>query len=524
MNSNGIQLNKLFIGQGGLSEEEARAVFSQIIDVGINFKYREKFYSPLEGLSPEKVMAEPLPQDPQTLNAVLVELVSKLLPGMPNFGSPRFLGFPDAGNSVAGLAGAVIADFLNVNLINATFCSRIATEMEIAVIRWLREVVGYPVTALPNNALEVGGMMLTGGTLSNYTATLIARERAFPGTLQHGIGFDPSRVKVIVPDRIGHYTIPAALAWAGLGSNNLVRCPIARFRYDQKMLRKIIKQSHEDGDKVIMLVAYAGDSRSMTIDDLTGVHDLVREMDPSIWLHCDGCHGTSLCFHNQLREKMVGIELWDSITLDPHKVLNVPYPTSVLLLREPAHAAAIKTESDLIMRQSQSLGQATPVIGSKAFYSLRLWFLMKTMGLEGISQLIEDRCAQALKFADLLKQHGSFLLLNEVSINSVVFIYLPREVVFPLIRLQAERLSQLNERIYQQILVDGEFYLHSFVATDNLDCLGQGTDFGINALRYMGGNPLATTDVMETVINYLSELGSRHWEEIIASDSTVSVQ
>lgn len=512
-------LKDMFIGQGGLSPDAAHKIFGQIIKVGMDFKHRERFYLPDEGLTPEAVIAEPLPKEPHSLDTVLAELTTNYLPGMPNFGSPRFLGFPDAGNSVAGLAGAIISDFINANLINATFCSRIATEMEIAVIRWLREVVGYAPSPLPNSAMEVGGMILSGGTMSNYTATLIARERAFPGTLQNGIQFDTAKVKVIVPDRIGHYTIPASLAWAGLGSNNVLRCPISKFRYDQEGLRNALKRCQEQGDKIIMLVAYAGDSRSMTIDDLKGIHDLVREVDPNIWLHCDGCHGTSLCFHPELRDKLAGIELWDSITLDPHKVLNVPYPVSVLLLRDPKTAESIRTESDLIMRQRQSLGQATPVVGSKAFHSLRLWFLIKTFGLQGLGKLIEDRCAQAQQFAHLLEADGSFLLLNEVAINSVVFIYLPKDLVLPLSLAQAEMLSELNQRIYQSVLAEGEYYVHSFVATDNLDRLGQGTDFGINALRYMGGNPLTTEEVMLGLLKYLNDLGKRSWSDIFAATS-----
>ncbi len=510
-------LKDMFIGHGGLSLDDTLELFRQVVEIGVNFKHRERFYQPGEGLGPERVMAEPLPEEPKSLESLLADLSTSYLPGMPNFGSPRFLGFPDAGNSIAGVAGAVISDFLNVNLINSTFCSRIATEMEIAVIRWLREVVGYAPDPLPEDALEVGGMILSGGTLSNYTAVLIARERAFPGTLQTGIQFDTSKVKVVVPDRIGHYTIPASLSWAGLGSNNVLRCPISKFRYDQPSLRELLQRCRDEGNKVIMLVAYAGDSRSMTIDDLKGLHDLVREIDPAIWLHCDGCHGTSLCFHSGLRDRLAGVELWDSITLDPHKVLNVPYPASVLLLRDPSAAASIHTESDLIMRQRQSLGQATPVIGSKAFHSLRLWFLMKALGVKGIGKLVEDRCAQALRFARLLQSNGSFMLLNEVAINSVVFVYLPEDLKPPLSPSQAELLSELNLQIYQRMLAEGEYYLHSFVATDNLGRLGQGTDFGTNALRYMAGNPLTTEEVLLGLLDYLRGLGAACWGDMTAT-------
>src|ERR1700752_1589232 len=120
------EFNEQFIGIGGLSREQAEDLFRLVVQLGLSFKCRERFYCPADGLAPEAVMAEPLPEKPRPLESVLQELATSYLPGMPNFGSPRFLGFPDAGNSTAGIAGAVLADFLNVNLINSTFCSRIA--------------------------------------------------------------------------------------------------------------------------------------------------------------------------------------------------------------------------------------------------------------------------------------------------------------------------------------------------------------------------------------------------------------
>src|SRR6266478_5401610 len=100
------------------------------------------------------------------------------------------------------------------------------------------------------------------------------------------------------------------------------------------------------------------------------------------------------------------------------------------------------------MRQQQSLGQATPVVGSKAFHSLRLWLLMKTLGLSGINEIIERRCEQALRFAALLENYGCFLLLNEVSINSVVFVYFPEDLAPPLTVAQANLLTEINRQIY----------------------------------------------------------------------------
>ena len=504
------ELNELFVGDGGLSREEALKVLGRVIEMGVDFKSRKQFYHPDRSLTPQAIMVEPLPETGIPIEDVLEKLSLEYLPGMPNFGSSQFMGFPDAGNSLAGLSGAVLGEFLNVNLINSTFCSRIATEMEIAVIRWFREIVGYPASPPPTDGAQVGGMVLYGGTMSNYTAALIARERAFPGTLKTGIRFDPSKVRVVVPERIGHYTVAASLSWCGLGSENLLRAPIREFRYDQPALRQLLVDARRRGERVIMLVAYAGDSRTMTVDDLVGLHDLVRNESPETWLHCDGCHGTSLSFSPEHRKQLSGIGLWDSITLDPHKVLAVPYPLSLFLLRNPEDSRIITTESDLIMRQQNSLGQTTPVIGSKAFLSLRLWVLMKTHGVQGIAELIERRCALARKLAEKVENDERFLLLNHVAINSVVFIFVPPQFRGSMTRENADATSAINRMIYEHLMAEGRYYLHSFVATDNMNRLGHGADFGVNVLRFMGGNALITDSMLDELLNYLAEVAEKY--------------
>ncbi len=496
-----------FIGAAGASQSEVLRILGRAVEIGVNFKCRDRFFDPAVAASPSEVMSEPIPLEGISLDSIFDELELRYLPGITNLGSRRFLGFPDAGNAVAGIAGAILSDLINVNLINSTFCSRLATEMEIAVIRWMRKVLGYPEVVSPQSAAEVGGAILAGGTMANFMSLLLARERAFPHTMRNGTTFDPRQIRVIVPERTGHYSMSASLAWAGLGSENIVRCPIKEFRYDQKALKELLLNLQDSGLHPIMLTAYAGDSRTMTIDDLQGVHDVVRSIDRSIWLHCDGCHGVSLCFSGTHKQKVKGIELWDSVSFDPHKVLTLPYPLSMLLLRDPQDTRLIVTESELIMRQQNSLGQTTPVLGSKPFWSFRLWMLFKALGLTGIGKIIDDRIVQAKRFAELVSSMERFVLMNNTDINSIMFIYIPPGLTPPLSGREARRISKLNRAIYDRLLAEGEYYLHSFIATDNLNRLGLGDDFGVDVLRFMVGNPLANSETFAGALEYIIELG-----------------
>ena len=240
-----------------------------------------------------------------------------------NWGSPNFLGFPDAGNNVAGLAAAVFTPLLNQNMANQDICSPEATFIEMEVIHWLREALGYSVPSSYSTASEIGGILTLGGCLSNTIALVAAREKLFPGCGLNGLPVLPSKIRVLVPAVIEHYSIRSAMAWLSLGEHNVVRVPVnADFRMDQDALERVIIKERAQGNLILACVAYAGDSRSMRIDHLDSLADLLQKH--GVWFHVDACHGSQLAFSEKHRGKLRGIEKADSITIDPHKVPFLP--------------------------------------------------------------------------------------------------------------------------------------------------------------------------------------------------------
>ena len=292
------------------------------------------------------------------------------------------MGFPDAGNSIAAMTGSLTADLLQQNLINQSFCSPSGTFAEISVIRWLRDVVGYSNPEEVNDIFDIGGIVTGGGTTSNTIGILMAREHHKPGTMAAGVGIVDD-CYLIVPKGIGHYSVKSAQMWIGCG-NRLLEVETNNFRYDLEKLEETLNQYK---GKIMGLVAYAGDSRTMTVEYFDKVAQLVQSIDPSIWLHADACHGFSLGFSDKLKAKLKGIEQFDSITTDPHKVMNSPYTVSALLVRDPQKIRTISTTSDLIMQEQFALGQITPFIGSKPWMSLKLWFAMKISVVRALVKL-----------------------------------------------------------------------------------------------------------------------------------------
>ena len=433
-----------------------------------------------------------LPIEGIELNKLLDTFDEEVLPYCTNFSCNNFMGFPDAGNSVAGLAGAIISDFLQQNLINSTFCAPIATHLEIAVITWFRQLLGYKIKKI-ENIWDVGGIITYGGTGSNATAMLLARENFKPNTMNKGVS-DLTGYKVIIPKGIGHYSISSSCMWIGLG-NSIIECPTKNYKYDLTELEKILKQNK---GHVMAVVVYVGDSRTMTIENLKEVYKLVKSIDKRIWLHADACHGFSLAFSDKLKEKIKDINLYDSISTDPHKVLAIPYCVSALLVKNPRTFKKITSTSDLIMQEPFAFGQITPFIGSKSWVSLKLWFALKNMGIKRIGKMIERRCDMANYLKAKIEDSNKFVLLNEVNINSVVFAYVDNK------NEDLKQINNRNEKIYERILCDGKYYLHKFTINDDLGILSKNKK--IVALRYMSGNDNITHDDIDDMLKYIEKI------------------
>lgn len=483
------------------NKKYAKKCFNEAIDIGIDFKLNNKVNEKKFNKNAMSKLLE-LPNSESNPDKIIEEFKKDIMPFCTNFSSEKFMGFPDAGNSISGISGAIISDFMQQNLINSSFCAPIGTFTEIAVIKWLREIIGYKINLI-NDIWDVGGIITYGGTGSNATAMLLARENYDSRTMESGVK-RPENYKVIIPAGIGHYSVKSSLMWLGCG-NNIIEVPTKNFRYDLEELKKVLNKNK---GKIMSVVVYVGDSRTMTIENLKDVHDLVKSVDDKIWLHADACHGFALAFSNKLKSKISGLNLYDSISTDPHKVLAIPYCISALLLKNPEKLKLITSTSDLIMQEDFAYGQVTPFIGSKSWISLKLWFAMKSIGVNGIGKIIEKRCKMAQYLKQKIIDSKEFVLLNEVNINSVVFMYVKDNMK---ITKDINYLNHLNLKIYEYLLNEGVYYLHKFTLPDNNGVIEK--NHILVPLRYMSGNDNIKKKDIDMMLNHIIEVANVLEEE-----------
>jgi L-2,4-diaminobutyrate decarboxylase len=383
------------------------------------------------------------------------------------------------------------------------------------VVHWLRENLGYSVPSSYSKSREIGGILTLGGCLSNTIALLAAREKLFPGCGLNGLPVLPGTVRILVPDIIEHYSIRSGMSWLGMGEKNVVRVPVDdRYCIDQGALEQVIAHEREMGHNILACVAYAGDSRSMRIDKLDSLAEILGKHN--IWFHVDACHGSQLAFSERHKHALRGIERADSITIDPHKVLCIPYTCSFVLFKDPTTLANTATSSDLILNTQWSLGQITPFIGSKAFDALKLWATIKVLGKQRIGKLVDERLDLTLAIQTAIRQRRNLILLNETDINSCMFIFIPyqlrRHCLQKSVKISdadLEKLNMVNRQIKEAIRLEGSSYVHGFTLKSCSHELIQPNRI-LYTMRTMNGNPLSTLQHVHALLDKIEQLGEQY--------------
>lgn len=222
------------------TEWQAKKFFNDILNLWIEFKNWDNVSNWNISSSDIKKIINTLPDKWESLNDILNDFKKTILPFCTNFWSKKFMWFPDSGNSIAGIWGSLLCNFLQQNLINQSFCSPSWTFIEISVIKWLRETVGYSNNNC-NNIWDVWWIITWWWTWSNAIWILLARENKFSSSMQNWM-YENKKTYIIIPKWIWHYSIKSAQMWAWCW-NNLIEVETENYRYNLKSLEDVIKKT-----------------------------------------------------------------------------------------------------------------------------------------------------------------------------------------------------------------------------------------------------------------------------------------
>ena len=368
-------------------------------------------------------------------------------------GHPRFFGYVASPSTAIGAYADLVASALNSNVT----CWRSApagTEIEKLVIAWLGQLISYD-----DNA---HGILTSGGSMANLTALFIASRRKL-GTEAAQQGLWNAMPMTVYSSAEVHMSIPKAAVILGFGRDHVrtVACD-SRARMDVRALRERIEADLANGFRPFCIVGSAGTVNTGAVDPLREVASMAREFD--LWFHVDGAYGAPAVLDPGKKDLFVGLELADSVSLDPHKWLYVPVDAGCLLFRdERTVRAAFNTEEADYIKVHGLSGDETFAFWdygielSRRFRALKVALTLRYYGARRIATAISGDIALARYLGQLIDESDDFELLTPVELSICCFRYRPKEVE------QEAELDRLNEQILPLVQKGGQAYVSNAV-------------------------------------------------------------
>jgi len=388
----------------------------RVADMAADYLEHVADYPVLPPVRPGEVRAQ-LPAAPpaegEPLESLLGDYRRLIEPNVTHWNHPGFLAYFSITGSAPGILGETLAAALNVNhMLWKT--GPAPTELEETVTDWLRQMMDLP-------AGFVGHINDT-ASISSLLAIGAARHRAFPEARTQGLtGLPPLTVYC---SEHAHSSIDKAVITLGLGQTALRKVPAdAAFRLDPAALARMVAEDRAAGRQPICVVATEGTTSSTSVDPVPAIADVAAR--EGLWLHVDAAYAGSAAICPEYRALMPGMERADSLVVNPHKWLFTPVDCSVLFLRDPDALRAAFALTPEYLRTAEQ-GTATnlmdygPQMGRR-FRSLKLWFVIRAYGVEGLRVRIRAHCALAQMFASWVRAEAGFEVCAPVPFSTVCF-------------------------------------------------------------------------------------------------------
>ncbi|MBV9251065.1 MAG: cytochrome D ubiquinol oxidase subunit I [Acetobacteraceae bacterium] len=327
---------------------------------------------------------------------------------------PGFMGWVHGGGNVVGALAEILAGMLNANLGGRDHAP---IEIERQVIRWSAEMFGLP--------REASGLLVTGTSMANMIAVLIARRHALgPSVRQRGVG---SAQMLAYGSAAIHGCIPRALDMAGFGTDALRRIPVdSAHRIDLNALEASIRHDTATGARPFMVVGNAGTVDIGATDDLKGMAEICARW--KLWFHVDAAFGGFAILAPEFAPLLCGIERADSIGFDFHKWGQVPYDAGCILVRDRSHQfETFAQNADYLHRTTRGLAGGSPWpcdLGpdlSRSFRALKVWMTLKAYGLDAIGGAVAQCCRVARYLAKRIDSEPKLERVAPVPLNIVCF-------------------------------------------------------------------------------------------------------
>ena len=434
-----------------LTEQEFRTLGYRAVDMAAEYLAAvpsRPVFRRMEEAEREAILDMPLPTDALAGEEILRLLAERILPHPMGNGHPRFFGWVNSPPAMMAVITEVLAAAVNPSCAGGDHA---AIYLEHAVLRWLLDLVGFPMQT-------AGGLLVSGGSAATLTALAAARHRALADlgidVRKQGVG--GVRLRLYASAQ-GHSSIQKAVELLGIGSEAIGLVALDdECRISVSALRAAIDRDRRDGWHPFAIAASAGSVHNGAIDPIEELAAVAR--DERLWLHIDGAYGAAALLDPDCRELFRGIEQVDSLSLDPHKWLSVPVECGCVLVRDKALLRDAFSLVPGYVRTEPGKGIGNlPWFSeygfqqTRGFRALKLWVTMLHAGRSGLARQVARPIALARYLEQRIAASSDLELCSRGKLSIVCFRYAPPA--------QAGDLDALNKRIMERMQSNGAAFV-----------------------------------------------------------------
>jgi aromatic-L-amino-acid decarboxylase len=431
-----------------MTPEEFRRYGHHAIDWVAGFLTHVERYPVLANVKPgELTDALPVhgPEKGEPMDAILADFERMIVPACTHWNHPGFLAYFANSGTPEGILGELLAAALNGNgMVWKT--SPAVTELEQVTLRWLLEWSGLPA--------DWFGLMYDTASTSSMHAIAGAREAADPEARTKGA----TRGLVVYTSAQSHWSIEKGAIALGIGQENVRNVPVDdEFRMRADVLEAMIQRDLQSGLRPCFVTATVGTTSTTSVDPVPAIADICE--CHKLWLHIDAAYGGAAALAPEFRWAFAGCERADSMVMNPHKWLQVPMDCSVFYTSRPEvlRRAFSLVPEYLVMptgeRAVNLMDYGVPL--GRRFRALKLWFVMRSYGREGLAALIREHVRLAQSFARRVEADARFEVVAPVRFSVVNFRY--------------KGSDEQNRRILDRVNAAGEVFLSNTVLHDKFN-------------------------------------------------------
>ena len=399
-----------------MNSEEFRRYGYQVVDWIANYLENVRDYPVLPSVKPGDLvdrLPDSAPEHGEPMEAILADFEKLIIPGITHWNHPRFLAYFAISGSAPGILGEMLAAALNVNGM-LWKSSPAVTELEQVTLGWLREWLGLP--------REFFGIIYDTASIASMHGIAAAREKADPESRTLGSHGNLT----LYTSEHSHSSIEKGAIALGIGQDNIRKIGVdPQFRMRTDLLRDAIERDAAAGKKPFCIVATVGTTSTTSIDPVPEIADIAEQY--GLWLHVDAAYGGAAAAAPEMQFVLKGAGRAHSLVMNPHKWLFTPVDLSAFYTREPAILRRafslipeyLKTAEDPRAVNMMDYG----VQLGRRFRSLKLWFVLRYFGREGIAEVIRRHIEYAQKFAALVRNDLDFEVAAPVPFSLVCFRY-----------------------------------------------------------------------------------------------------